>query len=112
MKFISIILLLFLSIGIFGKASFIAFIKKIKSPIELSASAEADDESKEADDNTSKEKDSEEDTEDKNNFYVHTESELPHVTLFSCNKHLISFYKTLFKSHFKEVATPPPPELV
>ncbi len=112
MKFISILLLFFLSIGIFGKSNFIALIKKIKSPAELAASSESDTESRGIDDDTTKEKDSKESSEEKITYCHSLDSSIISFVLSSSDKQHISFYNAVFNSHFKEVATPPPPELV
>jgi hypothetical protein len=109
MKTISIILFFLFSVGIAGKITFTTLLKKIKSPVELSgSSAELDDESKGIDDDKSNEQDSKEEGENKDTFILNTVVH-PVVFFTSCaNNHVLSFYNTLFKSHFKEVVTPPP----
>jgi|GEM_PF-3021279 len=109
MKITPIILFFLFSIGIVGKINFTTLIKKIKSPVELSSSlTELDDESKGIDDDKTSEQDTKEDAENKNTFILNTDI-FPVVLFTSCaNNHILSFYNSIFKSHFTEVATPPP----
>ncbi len=108
MRFISFTLFLLFSLGIIVKANVATFIKKIKSPIELTSSSETDEESRSSDDENNTD-DKNKEVEDKN---IHT----PYSALISkqksnCNKHDLNFFKIKFKSNFKEIVTPPP-ELV
>jgi hypothetical protein len=107
MRIISFTLFLLFTFGILVKANVVSLLKKPKSPIELTSS-ETDEESRSCDDDNSKE-DKNKEIEDKN---IHT----PYSTLiakykFNYNKHVLNFFKIRFKSHFKEIVTPPP-ELV
>lgn len=94
-----------------GKANLISFIKKIKSPIELTSANELDDEARGVDDDENKERSEKEELKEKNSFYLESTFDYRTSTYYNCNKHILDFYTLLFKSHFKEVVTPPP-ELV
>lgn len=111
MKLLTYILFFSFLLSIVGKANILAFIKKIKSPIELASANEIDDEARGIDDDENKEGSEKEESEEKNPCFLASDSHYAIATFYNCNKLKINFYKLLFKSHFKEVATPPP-ELV
>lgn len=79
-----------------------------KSPIELTSANEVDDETRGVDDDESKNGSEKEELEEKNTYYLESHFYYGVAASFNCNKHKINFYKLLFKSHFKEVVTPPP----
>lgn len=110
MRIITCILFFLFSLSIVGKSNLIAFIKKIKTPVEL-ASAEVDDEAKNLDDEEGKERSEKEESKEKDSYYLESNFYYGIAAMYNCNKHTLNFYTLLFKSHFKEVATPPP-ELV
>ncbi|WP_018342864.1 hypothetical protein [Cytophaga aurantiaca] len=110
MRIITYILFFLFSLSIVGKSNLIAFIKKIKTPVEL-ASTEVDDEAKSLDDEEGKERSEKEESKQKDSYYLKTSFYYGIALQYNCNKHTLDFYALLFKSHFKEVVTPPP-ELV
>lgn len=105
MKLFSYILIFLFCLGVLGKTNLLTFIKKIKSPIELTS--EADDDTKEADPEKNKERDIKE-GEDKDTFIFSAWTCLSFVSNSTCNKHLLSLINIRFKSFFKEIDTPPP----
>jgi hypothetical protein len=109
MKFFSYILVFLFCLGVLGKTNLLTFIKKIKSPIELTS--EADDDNKEADPEKNKDKErdvKEEREEDKNTFFFSNYIPFSFISNVSCNKHLLSLINIRFKSFSKEIDTPPP----
>jgi hypothetical protein len=111
MRFLTYILFFFFSLSIVGKANLISFIKKIKSPVELSSATGSDDENRDADDDEKNERSEKEELKEKCSYYLGSVFSYGISTYYNCNKHTLNFYTLLFKSHFKEVVTPPP-ELV
>ena len=110
MRFFTYILFFLFSLSILGKTNLISFIKKFKSPIELTSATELDDETRGVDDDENKRSEKEE-LKEKDSYYLESYFGYRAATYYNCNKHLLDFYTLLFKSHFKEVVTPPP-ELV
>lgn len=108
MRFITYILFFLFSFNIAGKANFIAFVKKIKTPAELTSATETDDEAAGTDDDKSKEGSEKEEAKEKDSYYLETHFNYGIAGLYNCNNHTLDFYALLFKSHFKEVVTPPP----
>ncbi len=107
MKLFSYILILLFCLGVFGKTNLLTFIKKIKSPIELTS--EVDDDNKEADPEKNKGRDAKEEREeDKNTFIFNNHISLQLLSNARCNKHLLSLINIRFKSFSKEIDTPPP----
>ena len=84
-----------------GKTNLICFIKKIKSPIELTSSTELDDDK-------NKERSEKEELEEKDSYYLDSNFDCKTSNYYNCNKHKLNFHTLIFKSHFKEVVTPPP----
>lgn len=108
MRFLTYILFFLFSLSILGKANLISFIKKIKSPIALTSATELDDEARGVDDDENKGRSEKEELEEKDSFYLESNFDYRTANYYNCNKHILNFYKLLFKSHFKEVVTPPP----
>ena len=89
-----------------GKTNLLTFIKKIKSPIELTSGA--DDDTTETDPEKNKERDVKEEREDKDTFIFTHYTPLQFSSRIACNKHLLSLIHIRFKSFSKEIDTPPP----
>jgi hypothetical protein len=100
MRFATYILLLLFSLSILGKTNLITFIKKIKSPIQLTSAAELDDETRGMDDDETKGR--------SDSYFPDYNFNYKIAVYYNYNKHLLNFYTLLFKSHFREVVTPPP----
>ena len=90
-----------------GKSNLIGFIKKIKSPITLISSAEVDEEAKDLEDE-SKGRSEKEELNEKDSYYLEPNFNCKILASYNCNNYILNFYTLLFKTHFKEVVTPPP----
>lgn len=108
MRFLTYILFFLFSLSILGKANLISSIKKIKSPITLASATEVDDETRGVDDDENKERSEKEELKEKNTFFLESNFDYRTSNYYNCDKHILNFYTLLFKSHFKEVVTPPP----
>lgn len=108
MKISTIIFLFFFSLNLLSRADLLSFIKKIKSPIELSSTEDYDENSDL--DESKKTSDAKED--EKNAHYITFNSAFVFFKDIRHTKHFLDQYRQLFKSHFKEVVCPPPESIV
>ena len=111
MRFITYILFFFFLLSIVGKENLIRYIKKIKAPLEFTSTPEVDDETKGVDEDENKGRSENEELKEKDSYYLESNFHFGISCFYNCNKHKLNFHTLLFKSHFKEVVTPPP-ELV
>ena len=106
MRIGTFILLILFSLSILSRANLLSFIKKIKSPIELSSSEDYDENSDL--DESKKASDAKEELDEKNSHYITFNSAFVFFKDIRTTKHFLHHYQQLFKSHFKEVVCPPP----
>lgn len=108
MRISTSILLFFFSLSLLSRTDLLSFIKKVKCPIELSASEDYD-ESADPDQNK-KPADAKEELEndEKRTHFITFNSSFIFFKDIRYTKLFLDYYKQLFKSHFKEIVCPPP----
>ncbi|MGN6646312.1 MAG: hypothetical protein ACTHJT_07265 [Cytophaga sp.] len=106
MRISAVILLFFFAFGILHRANLLSFLKKTKPAIELS-SAEDYDETSDTDENK-KANDTKEEMDEKKSHYVTSHSTFIFFSDFHTSKNFLHHNQQLFKSHFKEIVSPPP----
>lgn len=114
MRISTSILLFFFSLSLLSRSDLLSFIKKIKSPLELSTSEDYDEsESADPDQNQNKKStDAKEELDEKHTHFITFNSGFIFFKDFRYTKHFLDHSQQLFKSHFKEVVCPPPEFIV